>query len=77
MSVSMSYFLCFLSRLANIYTATSADIKRTILRVLEGPVSCLLLLKDMCMWCFLYGFLILFWVFHFFFFKDAKPLLDC
>ena len=27
-------------RLANIYTATSPDIKRTILRVLEGPVSC-------------------------------------
>ena len=33
--------------LANIYTASVADIKRTILRVLETPVSteCLLLVK--------------------------------
>ena len=33
------FSFCFPCRLANVYTATNADIKRTILRVLEPPVS--------------------------------------
>ena len=36
----MSVSLWYVCRLANVYTGTKPDIKRTILRVLETPVRC-------------------------------------